>query len=827
MIRNFITTTYKVIPFLWILILSLENNAAAQSPEIPASVSFGGITVKFDRSAQNLIEEDVKNLMSNKKFWEEKMERAILYFPIVEGILMDEEVPIDFKYLAVQESSFKADVVSTSNAVGFWQFKPETARELNLRVDKDVDERKNISSSTHAAAWYLKKNNQQFNNWVSSLYSYYQGAGAVKKLVPENWSYAREVTLTGKTDRYMLRFFAHKIALEAGIERFRSNNKIILLESEYGKGQSFDEIARDLKINSKELESYNRWVTDGRVPTDREYLITIPVALDQVAAVREKLSLPVQSITTSVAYAETGFPVLKKSDVQSDKNGHTFYEINGLPGIDALPGDKPKTLAKAGKLRTPKFMRNNDLVRDMPLIPGNVYYLAKKNKKAAVPFHTARPGDTWQSVSQAYGIRLVNLLKFNRTISRNYPIQTGQVLWLAKKRPKKQPIEIIAPKQTTPAPVTPTPEIASAPATTAPAPGSIPEKLSGRKKYTPVLVEKSESSIAKENQSFEPGVTPPSTQPVAVATPSVPNKETNDRVIIITQDNAEGSFKSAEEKAPVVKNNAPASNVPKTTTPPGSVYSRQQREANEKAAAEKSARDREETLKREAELKREILAKREAQAKKESELTKEVTPERNDGFHVVKAGETYFSISRKYGMKVSELFDLNNRQSRSSLSTGEKLRVKSSPGETVDVVRAPGSTSIEREAESIAKVRETRRSGGAEFHTVEVGQTYYSISRLHNLSINELLNLNNLTGTDRLRSGQKLRVRKSGEATADDTETTSNVRSSGRQTHTVASGETLFRISQNYGTSVDEIKKLNNMSDNNVVVGQKLKIPQK
>lgn len=176
------TSINNIISFVIVLLLT-GNVVSAQAPEIPSSVSFGGITVKFDRSAQDIIEEDVKSLMSNRKFWEEKMDRAIMHFPIVEGILMDEEVPIDFKYLAVQESSFRPDVVSSSNAVGYWQFKPETARELNLRVDNDVDERKNISSSTHAAAWYLKKNNQQFNNWVTTLYSYYQGAGGVKKVV--------------------------------------------------------------------------------------------------------------------------------------------------------------------------------------------------------------------------------------------------------------------------------------------------------------------------------------------------------------------------------------------------------------------------------------------------------------------------------------------------------------------------------------------------------------------------------------------------------------------------------------------------------------------
>ncbi len=45
--------------------------------------------------------------------------------------------------------------------------------------------------------------------------------------------------------------------------------------------------------------------------------------------------------------------------------------------------------------------------------------------------------------------------------------------------------------------------------------------------------------------------------------------------------------------------------------------------------------------------------------------------------------------------------------------------------------------------------------------------------------------------------------------------------------HTVASGETLFRISQNYGVSIAEIQKANNMSGVSVILGEKLKIPKK
>lgn len=833
------TTTNNVISFVITLLLTC-NTAFAQTPEIPSSVSFGGITVKFDRTAQNIIEEDVKNLMSNRKFWEEKMDRAIMHFPIVEGILMDEEVPIDFKYLAVQESSFRPDVVSSSNAVGYWQFKPETARELNLRVDNDVDERKNISASTHAAAWYLKKNNQQFNNWVTTLYSYYQGAGGVKKVVPANWAYAREVTLNGKTDRYMLRFFAHKIALEAGIERYKSPNTYVLMESDYGKGKSLDEIAKELGIPAGELKNHNRWLNDDKVPGDREYLIALPVPTDQMASVREKLSLPPRQTAVASVYEDTGFPVLKKSAVQLDQpNSPTLYEINGLPGIEARPGDQPKTLAKAAGIRTPRFMRYNDLLADMPLVPGQVYYLARKNKKATTPFHTARPGDTWLSVSQQYGVRLVNLLKFNRTTSRNYPIQTGQVLFLTKKRPRKQPIEIIAPPQQTAPPkkdsiIAVVPEKTPASATTSPASASnVPANASGRKKYTPVLVEKSEGSAAKEPETapaaagaaasvaktattagnlYKPSASSPNSRTGGAAPTSTPATaaSTDDRVVIITQDDNSSTFRSGEDEKPA-KGNTPSKvitpNNTRTTASSGSVYTRMR--------AERAAESEKETPKTEAEPSNWSSA----------EEKKTAVASADASYHTVQSGDTYFGIASKYNLSLRELLTLNNRSAQTRLVSGQRLLV-SKTGETVP---APTKVAVERPApastfktpEEIKEETRISATPGSEFHTVQSGQTYYSISKAYGMGIKELLDLNNLTDNDRLKTGQKLRVRR-----AEDGETAPVSQVSGPQTHTVAPGETLFRIAQTYHTNVEDIKRLNNMSGNSVMVGQKLKIPQ-
>src|SRR6478609_11203555 len=158
-------------------------SAAAQPPQVPHKMSFAGMTLTIRDDARKEIQKDVDALTQSPKHFKIKVERAKTYFPIIEKIFEEERVPDDFKYLVLQESALISDAVSSSNAVGFWQFKDFTAIEMGLREDKEVDERMNIVSSSRAAAKYFKKNNHYFNNWVYALQAYQIGAGGVLQSV--------------------------------------------------------------------------------------------------------------------------------------------------------------------------------------------------------------------------------------------------------------------------------------------------------------------------------------------------------------------------------------------------------------------------------------------------------------------------------------------------------------------------------------------------------------------------------------------------------------------------------------------------------------------
>lgn len=405
----------------------------AQTPQVPSRMEFADLKLKITEAARRDIQADVDALTANATYFNMKVERAALYMPIVERVFAEEGLPDDFKYLAIQESGFISDAVSTSNAVGFWQFKKLSAQEVGLRVDNKIDERQNIVAASRGAAKYLQKNNFYFNNWLHALQAYQMGAGGAMEALGDQGSGAKTMTITKKTYWYVKKYLAHKVAFEGAIP-IATGNVVKLIEYKDGAGKSLKEISNITNTNYEEVVAYNTWLLTRRIPDDKSYTVILP---GEATVSRHVVSTSTGNVTqpkeTTEPYSTTSF--------EPSADPVRMITLNGLPGaISRVEMSLADFIGYVGVMET-EFLEYNDLLPHARIMPGQVYYKKPKRKKARIYYHTVEPGETAWQISQRFGIQQSRLLKMNRIEEKNPDLATGRVLWMKKTRPSNVPVK--------------------------------------------------------------------------------------------------------------------------------------------------------------------------------------------------------------------------------------------------------------------------------------------------------------------------------------------------------------------------------------------------
>lgn len=431
--------------YLLILLLfwsvSLRAYDEARRVRVPSEITLGDMKLKLTDAAKRDIQKDVDALTKSPKYQEAKADRARIYFPIIERVLREEGVPTDFKYLALQESALISDAVSSANAVGFWQFKDFTGREVGLRIDRSVDERLNIVASTHGAAKYFKRHNFYFDNWAYTILAHMTGRGGAAKYVEKGNFGKKRMTLDGKTHWYLKRFLAHKIAYE-GIVDGPNSEGLRLVEYTKGKGKTLVAIAKEAKADQEELKKYNKWLKASRVPAEKVYTVMIPVRGKAPNIKPNKTPEPIKQLAEEEGEKDGLAAVKIYPDIDKDlnKSGTIFIKINGLPSILAKKGEGIYTLAKKAQLSPELFAKYNDLKMTDFIREGEIYYTRPKRNRGKIYFYTVQPNEKLWDVSQKFGVKLSKLAKYNRMMTIDEP-KAGRVLWLHKKRPANMPIE--------------------------------------------------------------------------------------------------------------------------------------------------------------------------------------------------------------------------------------------------------------------------------------------------------------------------------------------------------------------------------------------------
>ncbi|WP_161787190.1 LysM peptidoglycan-binding domain-containing protein [Hymenobacter sp. IS2118] len=417
----------NTVAFLVLLMVVLVKPLAAYSaPPVPASFDVLGMRLVLNQDAQRLVQQKADGLMRHQPSFQARVDLADAAFPIIDRVLKEEGVPLDFRYLVLQESALVGDARSASQAVGYWQFKRETAAGLGLLINDEVDERQHLTASTRAAARYLARSNAALHNWLNALLSYNTGLTGVKPYTLPTDAGATQMTITGATSPYVLAFLAHKLVFEpyCGLN---PRPPLRLQEFPATAGQTLEAQALTLHTEPANLAVHNRWLLAAAVPAGRPYSLIVPIgdvsqaagliANQRLQSARELLAVPEVSPSTTAE-----------------------VRLNRLRAIIALPGETTADLARRGKQRMRDFLRHNEMTAFDAAVTGRPYYLENKRDAGAVEYHVLQPGESVFDVAQKYGMRKKAILNKNR-MARNEELRPGRLLWLQHTRPREVAVE--------------------------------------------------------------------------------------------------------------------------------------------------------------------------------------------------------------------------------------------------------------------------------------------------------------------------------------------------------------------------------------------------
>lgn len=158
--------------------------------------------------------------------------------------------------------------------------------------------------------------------------------------------------------------------------------------------------------------------------------------------------------------------------------------------------------------------------------------------------------------------------------------------------------------------------------------------------------------------------------------------------------------------------------------------------------------------------------------------------------YVVKKGDTLYSIASKNNISVNNLKEINNL-TNDTLYVGQLLTIP--------------------ETESIVLPKEDEIINEGSVYVVEKGDTLYSIAKKFDTTVDKIKETNSIVN-DILSIGMNLLIPSTGS-------TISNI-----VTHTVELGDSLWSLSRKYNTTVNDLKQLNNLESDLLVIGQELQV---
>lgn len=365
----------------------------------------------------------------------DRLERGSRYEPMIRAKMKAGGLPEDMYYLALVESGFDPHAYSKAAAVGMWQFMTSTARDMGMRVDWWVDERRDPVRSTTAAVRFIRGLRDQFGSLYLAAAAYNGGPGRVSRGLAR---YADDLENTAGDDAFFVlaekdylrnetREYVPQLIAAALIAKeptrygmtVHTLPPLVYDSVRVPPSTPLSAIAKAAHVSTRDINDLNPQLLRGMTPPRDSYQIRLP---EGTAA----------SFDSAFAALPAGDRVAThRIETKKGDRAETLARENGIP-VSALQGFNPsmRRLKPSGKLVPGQILviPTSAVVSASLAVPDPAIERFP-NSTSRLKVHTVRRGESLGAIARRYDTTPARLMRLNGL--RKPVIFPGQTLVLS------------------------------------------------------------------------------------------------------------------------------------------------------------------------------------------------------------------------------------------------------------------------------------------------------------------------------------------------------------------------------------------------------------
>jgi len=393
--------------------------------------------------------------------FQSRLSRGTRYEPMIRAKLRASGMPEDLTYLALIESGYDPHAYSRAAAVGMWQFMSSTARDVGMRVDWWMDERRDPARATDGAIRFLGFLQKQFGSFYLAAAAYNGGPGRVSRGLTRFadelegaegedrfFALAEQDYLRAETKNYVPQLIAAALVAKKPEQYGLRIDSLPAYEYDslrVAPGTSLASLAAAGNLPGTALRDLNPALLRGITPPDVDIWLRVPVGM------AERLRAAIDTVSPD---ALRGYRSVRLDDAMSASG---FASRHGV-SLKQLRWFNPAwRISRKGRLTAGQTLRVPQeavlsFARDIP-DPSLEKFGGPSGTKglSARGVHVVRRGETLGTIARKYGLKESQLKAMNGL--RGTRILAGQTLQIRKattaKRPANTPAKKSAAKKTT------------------------------------------------------------------------------------------------------------------------------------------------------------------------------------------------------------------------------------------------------------------------------------------------------------------------------------------------------------------------------------------